>query len=144
MHSFQNSSLYFTSLNSSLPASAMNVDRFEKGPREILNPEIQKVPIYTTCQSILAWTSLLFLVCFVFFFIITFTSTITGMLVLQPARLLLKCVVLIKRHCRLHVDIWMHVHDVCKPCTTYRNIWKFNLVGNWFAELCWDKIYILI
>lgn len=26
--------------------SAMNVDRFEKGPREILNPEIQKVPTH--------------------------------------------------------------------------------------------------
>ncbi len=33
-----------------LPSSAMNVDRFEKGPREILNPEIQKVPTHT-CQS---------------------------------------------------------------------------------------------
>lgn len=33
-----------------LSSSAMNVDRFEKGPREILNPEIQKVLTHT-CQS---------------------------------------------------------------------------------------------
>lgn len=29
----------------SLTSSAMNMDRFEKGPREILNPDIQKVRV---------------------------------------------------------------------------------------------------
>lgn len=39
----------------------MNMDRFEKGPREILNPEIQKVrdeshPISAVCTALHPWT----------------------------------------------------------------------------------------
>ena len=37
-----------------LTPSAMNMDRFEKGPREILNPEIQKVSV-TPLASASSW-----------------------------------------------------------------------------------------
>lgn len=61
---FSVSSLLLFFFSPHLAPSAMNMDRFEKGPREILNPEIQKVrvkpspqPAFNEMQSLCHLTS---------------------------------------------------------------------------------------
>jgi len=88
----------------------MNVDRFEKGPREILNPEIQKVPTHTYQSTLHVLCSVnyrLFLLWFVVLLHNYFriqTQTLSELPLLQRAWLLWKCVPLIKGLCQWHSD----------------------------------------
>lgn len=59
---------FFSFFSPHLAPSAMNMDRFEKSPREILNPEIQKVrvkpspqPAFNEMQSLCRLTSVVYM-----------------------------------------------------------------------------------